>query len=132
MRRLLVGLLLPVDALIGLGTARFELGRYAAAIEPLEDALRRTSTLLGPEGPQAAVRAKVAWSLYYLGRYEGALATFDRALRAVPDSRGLQNGLGWCYLRLGDHGRARTAFRRALELRPDYEDAREGLRQAGG
>ena len=84
----------------------------------------------GPEVPDA--RAKLAWSLYYLGRYDAALAAFGEALRAAPDGYGLHNGLGWTYLRLGRKAEAQAAFRRALALRPDYEDAREGLRQASG
>ena len=84
----------------------------------------------GPELPDA--RAKLAWSLYYLGRYDAALAAFGEALRAAPDGYGLHNGLGWTYLRLGRKAEAQAAFRRALALRPDYEDAREGLRQASG
>src|SRR4029079_16093102 len=65
------------DALIGLGSAQLELGRYEDALGPLEKGLRRTAVFpsAGPELPDA--RAKLAWSLYYLRRYDGAL----RALR---------------------------------------------------
>jgi len=80
----------------------------------------------------AAARARLAWSLYYVGRHVEALDAFERALRAAPEGAGLYNGLGWCHLRLGDRGRARAAFERALALQPGYEDAVEGLRQARG
>jgi tetratricopeptide (TPR) repeat protein len=120
-----------VDALIGLGTAQFELGRYDAALPPLETAQRRLEPLVGSDPAELPeVRAKVAWSLFYLGRHEDALRVFERALRARPDWYGLHNGVGWCYLKLGQKPAAREAFQRALGLKPDYEDAREGLRQA--
>jgi len=121
------------DALIGLGTALFELGRYDAAIPSLDRALRGMATLIGREARDApAARARLAWSLYYVGRHVEALGAFERALRAAPQGAGLYNGLGWCHLRLGDRGRARAAFERALALQPGYEDAVEGLRQARG
>lgn len=122
-----------VDALIGLGTAQFELGRYDTALPPLEKAIQRSITVFGAESPDVpGIRAKVAWSLYYLGRYREALRVFERAARTAPDGHGLHNGIGWCLLKLGDKERARAAFQRALSLRPGYEDALEGLRQTSG
>jgi tetratricopeptide (TPR) repeat protein len=122
-----------VDALVGLGSAQFDLGRYETALPPLQRALQQMSTLVGSETADVpGVRAKAAWSLYYLGRYREALATFERAIRFTPEGHGLHNGLGWCYLKLGEKDRARAAFERALALKPDYEDAREGLRQIDG
>jgi tetratricopeptide (TPR) repeat protein len=121
------------DALIGLGSALFELGRYEAAIGPLDRALRGMTTITGREAQDAAAaRARLAWSLYYVGRPLEALEAFERALRAAPQGAGLYNGLGWCHLKLGDRQRARAAFERALALQPGYDDAAEGLRQARG
>lgn len=121
-----------LDATIGLGSAQFELGRYDAALPPLRTALGRLDPLVGPEPADLHdVRAKTAWSLYYLGRYREALALFERGARSTPDWHGLHNGLGWCHLKLGHKAEARAAFQRALALRPDYQDALEGLRQAG-
>ena len=121
------------DALIGLGSARFELGEYEAALGPLQDAARRLGPLAGAEPSElATVRAKLAWSLYYLDRYGEALGLFEKGIRTNPDLHGLHNGAGWCYLRLGRKPQARAAFQRALALRPDYQDAVEGLRQLGG
>jgi tetratricopeptide (TPR) repeat protein len=121
------------DALIGLGTALFELRRYEAAVLPLQRALRGMATIAGHEkGDAAAARARLAWSLYYVGRHVEARDAFESALRAAPQGAGLYNGLGWCYLQLGDRRQARAAFERALALQPGYEDAVEGLRQARG
>ena len=121
------------DALVGLGAALFELGRYEGAIAPLERGLRGMKTVVGREVHEApAARARLAWSLYYVGRHVEALDAFQRALRAAPQGAGLYNGLGWCHLKLGDRQRARTAFERALALQPGYDDAAEGLRQARG
>jgi tetratricopeptide (TPR) repeat protein len=120
-----------VDALIGLGSAQFELARYETALAPLQTAMRRLEPMIGKEPEDLpGVRAKVAWSLYYLGRYQDALGLFERALRARPEWHGLHNGIGWCQLKLGRKGDARVAFQRALTLKPGYEDALEGLRQA--
>jgi tetratricopeptide (TPR) repeat protein len=122
-----------VDAMIGLGSAQFELARYEAALPPLQTAMRRLEPMVGEEPADLhGVRAKVAWSLFYLGRYGDALGLFQRALRARPDWHGLHNGVGWCQLKLGRKDDARASFQRALSLNPGYEDALEGLRQARG
>ena len=121
------------DALIGMGAALFELGRYEGAIPPLERGLRSMKTVVGNDALEApAARARLAWSLYYVGRPVEAIDAFARALRAAPQGAGLYNGLGWCHLKLGDRRRARAAFERALALQPGYEDAAEGLRQSSG
>jgi tetratricopeptide (TPR) repeat protein len=120
------------DALHGLGSALLELGDYENALPPLEKALHGSRPLVGEEPPEtAAIRAKVAWSLYYLQRYREALQMFIRASLGTPDSYQLHAGMGWCYLKLGQRDDARTAFKRALQLRPDDEGVRDGLRRAG-
>jgi len=119
------------EALNGLGSALFELGQYDVALPTLEKALRRMRPLIGDEPVEAvALRTKVAWSLYHLGRYRDALAAFSRAGAAAPSSPELQVGMGWCYIQLGQKEQARTAFRRALQLGPGNEAAMEGLRRA--
>jgi tetratricopeptide (TPR) repeat protein len=120
-----------VDALNGLGSALFELGQYDLALPPLEQALRGSRPLLSKEPTEAVVlRAKVAWSLYHLGRYREALATFIQASLAAPDSHQFQEGIGWCYIQLGQKEQARAAFQRALLLAPADKAVLEGLRRA--
>jgi tetratricopeptide (TPR) repeat protein len=121
------------DARIGLGSALFELSRYDEALVNLQRAAGQLEPLVGAKPPALAnVHAKIAWSLYYLGRHQQALQFFERALRSRPDWSGLHNGIGWCNLKLGQKAEARFAFQRALELKPDYDDALEGLRQTRG
>ena len=97
-----------VDALNGLGSAFFELGQYDVALPALEKALQGSQPLIASEPSEAAaLRAKVAWSLYHLGRYREALATFIRASLAAPDSDQLQVGMGWCYIQLGQKAEAK-------------------------
>jgi tetratricopeptide (TPR) repeat protein len=76
------------------------------------------------------VRSRLAWTLYYLGKYAVAEAEFAKGIAAHPDWYGLYNGLGWTSLKLGDRPRARNSFRKALQLKPGYADAKEGLAQA--
>jgi tetratricopeptide (TPR) repeat protein len=118
-----------LDALIGLGSAEFELRRYGEALPPLTTALRRLRPLVGEDPPQASrVQAKVAWSLYHLSRHEEALAAFEAGVRAGRDVHLFHAGMGWCYLRLQRVAEARAAFERALTLEPGYRDALDGLR----
>jgi len=119
------------DALNGLGSAHFELGQYDLALPTLEKALRRSRPLFGDEPVEAAaLRAKVAWSLYYVRRYRDALAAFTRASAAAPNDAEFQVGIGWCHIQLGQKAQARAAFQRALQLGPGNEAALEGLRRA--
>jgi tetratricopeptide (TPR) repeat protein len=121
-----------VDAINGLGSALFELGQYEAALPLLEKALRGTRPLVGHDPPETSpLRQKVAWTLYYVGRYREALAMFIRANLAAPNSHQSLVGMGWCYMQLGQKGDARAAFQRALQLGPTDEAAREGFRRAG-
>ena len=121
-----------VDAINGLGSALFELGQYDAALPLLDKALRGTRPLVGHDPPETSpLRHKVAWTLYYVGRYREALAMFIRANLAAPNSHQSLVGMGWCYMQLGQKEDARAAFQRALQLGSTDEAAREGFRRAG-
>jgi Flp pilus assembly protein TadD len=120
-----------VDALIGLGSAEFELRRYSEALPPLTTALRRLKPMFGEDPPQVSnVQAKIAWSLYRLGRYADALTAFQAGSRTRRDEHLFFTGMGWCYLGLERRGEARVAFERALALQPGHKDALDGLRFA--
>ena len=119
-------------ARVGLAYSLFELGRYAEALPQLErltgEGEGSASHGLLPDVEE--VRARLAWTRFYLGDYTRAREQFLRGLAARPEWAGLHNGLGWTHLRLGDRGQAATSFRRALALRPSFADARDGLDQA--
>ncbi|MGH7264600.1 MAG: tetratricopeptide repeat protein, partial [Candidatus Rokuibacteriota bacterium] len=122
-----------VDAMIGAGSTHLELGRHATALPFLQTALRRLEPLAGAKPAELpAVRAKVGWALYHLGRHQEALGHFETAVQARPQWHGLHVGIGWCLLELDRPAEAREAFRRALALRRDDPDALEGLRRTGG
>lgn len=118
------------DAKVGLGFTLFELRRYDEAAPALESALLSAPGRLEDSRPydKGPIRAKLAWSLYYRGRYGEAREQFERGIREHPDWWGLYGGLGWTLLQLGDRPAARRAFEKALGLQPQYTDAREGMK----
>lgn len=120
------------DARVGYAFSLFELARYAEALPQL-DRLIREGEGSAPSRPLPdveEVRARLAWTLFYLGDYQRARGQFLKGLAVRPEWAGLHNGLAWTYLRLGDRLQAFASFRRALELQPDFADARDGLTQA--
>jgi tetratricopeptide (TPR) repeat protein len=120
------------DAAVGFAYSLFELGRYAEALPHLErlTAEGEGGPLSSPTSDVDEVRARLAWTLFYLGDFARARDQFRRGAAARPDWAGMHNGLGWSLLRLGDRASARAAFSRAITLLPDYADARDGLASA--
>jgi tetratricopeptide (TPR) repeat protein len=117
------------DARVGLAYALFALGRYDEARPLLETLVREgEKTLFSSALPDVEdVRARYAWTLFYLDDFQGARTQFLQGLAAHPTWAGLHNGLGWSVLRLGDRAGAQRSFQQALALRSDFDDARQGL-----
>lgn len=121
------------DAAAGLAYSLYEQDKYQEALPHLERLTREGE----PNGLQSAapdlesVRSRLAWTLFYLGRYREARDQFQKGIAHQPEWYGLYNGLGWTYLKLGQRAPAWENFRRALQLKPDYADAKEGLAQIG-
>ncbi len=117
------------DARVGRAYTLFMLERYREA-EVLLAKLIQEGQGLGSKSKATDVepiRARHAWTLFYLGNYRGAQTQFTQGLAANPDWAGLHNGLGWALLRLGDRAQAAQSFKRALALDKNYADAKEGL-----
>jgi tetratricopeptide (TPR) repeat protein len=59
------------------------------------------------------------------GNYERALAEYEQALRAKPDSAAALNSRAWLLLEMGKIKEARSDVERALALDPNYSNARD-------
>jgi tetratricopeptide (TPR) repeat protein len=93
-------------ALFYLGRCRQKLGRKAAAVEALTEALR-----IEPDLVQA--RVTLGMTLNALGRPRDAIAELERAAKALPDEGKVHYQLGIAYDALADKSRARECYRRA-------------------
>jgi tetratricopeptide (TPR) repeat protein len=120
------------DAAVGLAYSLFESARYTDSFPLLERLTREGegSAFQHPTADVEDVRCRLAWTLFYLGRYAEAQAEFSKGIAAHSDWYGLYNGLGWTSLKLGDRVRALQSFQKALGLMPGYADAKVGLAQA--
>jgi len=63
----------------------------------------------------------LAWSQYSTGRYDEALADFDRALGMNPKNWGTYVAKAMCYLAMGKPAEEFTMYDRVLELRGDLD-----------
>jgi protein O-GlcNAc transferase len=92
-----------------------EAGRYAEALSSLE---RR-----GSEPETSEHKLLRAFGLHGLGAYDQALADYDAAIAAAPDSHAAWLGRARVLLSLGRSKDALTAAERAVQLRRDSVDA---------
>lgn len=95
------------------GEARDELEALEARLGPCPHSQRMFATLLGLEG-----------------RLDEALARFEEAERAAPQSPAIQEQLGHLLLRKRSWRAAEKRFRSALKLEPDTPTAHVGLARA--
>ncbi|MDR9392223.1 MAG: tetratricopeptide repeat protein, partial [Trueperaceae bacterium] len=101
------------------GLAQLEQGRNAEAVEALQAAYDAA----GPSAPLVA--AYLGNALQRTDRLQDAVAYYEEALAAYPDSGAVQNDLGFAFLRLGRYDRALPTLRDAVANAP--EDARAHL-----
>lgn len=73
---------------------------------------------------------RAALGHYYAGRYEQAVAGFERIVSIPVEHEDLHYNLGCAYYRLGRLGPAIYHFERALKLDPSADDARHNLETA--
>ena len=62
-------------------------------------------------------------ALRNLGRYEEAIASYDRALEIEADNDAAWFGQGYALVELGRYEEAIASYDRAVEIKPDYHDA---------
>ena len=131
------------------GAAQLELGRYQAAIDDFDKAIR-----LQPDFADAYYNQGTAWlalnefnlAISYLdeairlkpdcviydqrgiaksklGQYKAALNDFDKAIELKPDEAAPFSNRGIVKFELGEHEAAFADFDRAIQLQPDLVDA---------
>jgi tetratricopeptide (TPR) repeat protein len=62
-------------------------------------------------------------ALYDLGRYEEAVASYDKAIEIKPDDEEAWNNRGIALRNLGRYEEAVASYDKALEIKPDFETA---------
>ena len=105
-----------------LGVALFESGRTREAVHAFERAIE-----LRPEPIGESARYDLAEALWALGDGDGALASVDRVLAAVPTHIGGLMLAEEIHVRSGQPGRARARYERALAAHPDFVAGRVRL-----
>jgi len=84
--------------------------------------------LVSVEGVEVGDREAEAWcdrgnEQYNLGDFEGAIASYDKALEIKPDFHGAWNNRASALGKLGRWEDALASYDKALELKPDYDYA---------
>lgn len=105
-----------VDALQFLGVIEYQKGRFEAAAELLQRAVK-----LAPDAPGLHGNLGLAWQ--QLGRPEAALACYDQALALNPGFVEGLNNRGNLLRELGRLEEAAASYQKALSLRPDFVEA---------
>ncbi|RCV64144.1 Tetratricopeptide (TPR) repeat containing protein [Methanophagales archaeon] len=112
----------------GRGACCYELGRYDEAIvdfqtliddyeshyEPL--AYRYLGMIYTEKGDEDKAKEN----------YDKAVGLYSGQIESTPDSYGLYNDRGLCYLGLGEYDSAISDFEKVIELEPNYVDPHSG------
>lgn len=98
----------------------FELGRYDAGIELLEDIVERAPELTAP-------RIDLGIAQHRAGNLEAAETNLRKALDSSPDHLVGHNELGIVYRKTGRFQEARKSYEAALAVYPGYHLARRNL-----
>lgn len=85
----------------------------------------RKAVALKPDYEEALY--KVATTGIELREYNQALPALTRLYRMKPDSKEINNMIGFCHEKTGDYERAKVYYTDALALSPGDQDARYGL-----
>lgn len=96
---------------------------WAEAGRNLEEALALVERAVALEPDNGAYVDSLGWTLFRLGRYEGARQLLERAARLVPGDAIISEHLGDVYLAVDRPAEARVHYERALSL--DGENAGE-------
>ena len=113
-----------IDTLMELGRAQMGAGNFAAANDPLQEALHLSQSAFGA-GSAAAGRAlwQLGWLRYQLGRldeakqlYTQSLAILERSSAPAADVAAVLDDLAKVYTRTQQWALAKTTFEQALEI----------------
>lgn len=94
----------------------YDRGNELLASGNLEGAATAFDQAIELEPGEAAPRASMGWTLFYMEDNEGAIKAFEEAIALDPKYADPYLGLGYIYLGLGDYASAQAAFETALGL----------------
>lgn len=127
------------DLLRGLGYAQYRLKKFDPTIVNLEkswelnpnlEPVKEYVSILNTPGTylvQSDAQSRSAWSYYFKGNYDKAMAIFREVVARQPNWPNPRAGLGWCLFMKGTYGEAEKEFREAQKVDPNYPDSHSGL-----
>jgi len=101
-----------IDALMAKATEEMQAGRYAEAINLLDQIVKKKPDFAEGWNRRATVH-------YLAGDLQKSIDDCDQVLKRNPGHFGALSGLGQIYLQLQDDAKALESFRRALEVNPN-------------
>jgi tetratricopeptide (TPR) repeat protein len=101
-----------IDALMAKATEEMQAGRYAEAINLLDQIVKKKPDFAEGWNRRATVH-------YLAGDLQKSIDDCDQVLKHNPRHFGALSGLGQIYLQLQDDAKALESFRRALEMNPN-------------